>query len=79
MAPYAEAYNNQPLSHSRLRSPAFHPNYKGKGVGGEGLSYRIGWAHLCTSSNFHCMFFMSVGKGRVQGRGREGLGADFVS
>ncbi len=33
------------LSHSRLRSPAFHPNYKRKKVGWGGSSYWL--ATLC--------------------------------
>jgi hypothetical protein len=45
---------------------------------GEGL---IGWAYLYLSADFHNIFFnvLSIGKGRVQGRGREGVRADFMT
>jgi hypothetical protein len=39
--PFAGSYYNLALNYSRLRSQAFHPNYKGKGDG-EGLSYWLG-------------------------------------
>ncbi len=43
----------------------------------------IGWAHWYMSANLYNMLIMSMGKGRVQGRGREGggkgVGADSMS
>ncbi len=64
---------------SRLWSPAFHPNYEGK-KSGDGKVFSCGWPHYYMCANFHnTCFFMSTGKGRVRGRGREVVGADFMS
>ncbi len=41
-----------------------------------GLSY---WDGTYLSANIHNMLFLSIGKGKVQGKRREGVGADFIS
>ncbi len=48
-------------------------------MGGGGKVSPIGWAHLYLSANFHNMFSMSIGKGKVQGRVREEVRADFMT
>jgi hypothetical protein len=58
------------LSNSRLRSPAFHPNSKGKGVGRE-KAFPIGWAHLYQSANFY-VFYVNRKRERARKRGRKG-------
>jgi hypothetical protein len=61
--PYAGVDYKLILSHSRLRSPALHPN--------DDDCRRM----------FPQLFEMEqpIGKGRVQGRGEKGWGADFMS
>ncbi len=65
-----------PQSGTMNLASAFNPNYKGKGVlWGRPLLLVV---HICIclrTSNY----FMSIGKGRVRERGREGVGADFIS
>jgi hypothetical protein len=41
-------------------------------MGGMGKLSPSGWEHLHLSANFHNMFFMSIGTGRVRGVGRKG-------
>ncbi len=62
---YAGDVYNLPFSHKRLRSPTFHPY---------------------TTTNMSTNIFQIIkkwnnqfGKGRVRGRGREGVGADLMS
>ncbi len=56
------------------------PTLKGKVLGGHGLSYWLGTFYM--SANLYNILIMSMGKGRVQGRGREGggkgVGADSI-
>jgi hypothetical protein len=58
------------------------PTTKGKEWGGVGKVTPNGWAHLYLSADFHYLFLLSIGKGRVRrttrGVGRD-AGADCMS
>ncbi len=58
---YARAEYNLTLSHSRLRSPTFHPQRRQMKT----------YANECFPS--HSKIEQPIGKGRVRGRGREGV------
>ncbi len=77
MGPYAGVdYNSLYLI---VNSVVSYPPPLQRVRGGVGKISPIGWAHFHLSAYFHNMLFMSKGKGRVRGRGREGVGADSNS
>ncbi len=63
-----------PYRYSLLRSSAFHTDHKGKMAGLGRFLLFIRYICICLLMSITC-FFISIGKGRAQGRGRKRVGS----